>query len=236
MSYSNRTITIGVVGVLAALFVYWLIPMSEPCPNGYEVCCRILPESRRAGIQFTSGGDGLGELGVNGGVDRSERPTKDQLDAYLKCVLPLAKEKGDKIKLTNIVRIPQEPIGQVRDRWAREKDGPKLQWARSDDPELSLLRIGDDVGIKADVIRDWCLENSLCIGCEPADLNPDTTFVTVSLKPGAKDKLVRKEMPSQTGAPWAVPPKGPDGKSMADPWQDIDDNGTRYYRECQPHQ
>lgn len=148
-----------------ALFVYWVIPKQDSCPKGYEVCCRLLPEDRRIGVDFAIGGDRIGEVGIKGGVDRSNSPTGPQLEAYMQCIGEVAKQRGDEVKLINIVRIPQEPIGQVRDMWAAEQDGPKLQWIRSYDPLLSLIRIGDDVGTKANVIGRWCRENALCVDC-----------------------------------------------------------------------
>lgn len=215
--------------VVGAIYIIIFLRSPYPYDEDYAVCYALLPEKRKAGISVKGNKKGHIEIALKGEVDQTNTPSESHLKLFLECVIRIAKQKGKKIKLVNIVRLPQEPLGQVRNRWSREKDIPKLAWTRSND-RLNLIRIGDAVGTKAGVIRRWCNENASCVQCEPEKPNENTETVTISLKPNAQ--LERQEMPSTTGDPWPVPPKGHDGKPIAEPWQDIDDNGTRYFLVC----
>ena len=214
---------VAAVGVILILRVF---SDNDPCDNEYSICCQIIPPNRRVGINLAYTKSGGVDAHLEGTTGQPDAPTEAQLDAFRACI----REKGT--VSTNIVSIPQEPLGQVRNRWSREQDPPNLAWPPRDDSRLNLLRIGEATGTKVDIVARWCRNNSSCVKCDPIEPNLDTQTVHVSLRPDAK--LKREEMSSTNGAPWPVPPKDEDGNPIAEAWQDIDDDGTRYFLVCQP--
>ena len=211
--------------VVAVVFLFFYFTNSDLCDNEYGICCAPLPQERKTGVELKLNKTGGIDVGLRHDAGQGNTPTEAQLRTFLHCVTTVSNEMGRRVSLTNIVRLPEEPIGQVRNRWAREQDRPQLAWTPSDSPRLSLLRIGEEIGTKADIIRRWCKENASCVKCEPSEPNEQTSAVTVTLKPNAQ--LERKEMRSTAGERWPVPPPG-----TAKPWQDIDDNGIRYFLVC----
>lgn len=220
---------VQIIAILATAFVVvaivYLVFRQPPFDQEFAICYEPIPENRKIGISGERKEDGTVALSLAGEVNQPNTPTDAQLQAFLQCVEKIA---GRGVVLTNFVRLPIEPIGQVANRWARETGGPKVLFDPGGAKELNLLRVGPVAGTKADVVTRWCGANTACVSCDPAVADKDTVQVLVSLLSNAP--LVEKELPSESGDPWPIPPPG----TTSEPWQKIDQEGRRFYLECQP--
>jgi hypothetical protein len=218
-------LALAAVAVAAIYFMFRQPPFSEE----FAICYQALPQDRQTGISGKFDQKGEIVIDITGKVNQPGTPTEAQLDTFLECVKGLTNRP---IVLGNFVRLPLEPVGQVANRWSRETGGPKLLIDPAAVNTLSLIRIGPATGTKADLVTRWCAANAACVKCDPGTAADDTVQVLVSQLPNAP--LVEKELPSDSGDPWPVPPLDAAGKPIAEPWQKIDQQGRRYYLECRP--
>lgn len=235
MSGSQKVLALVILALLVVSVVvfYLVIPPSPKYDERFGACYALVPDERKAGLAVEYETDGAAVVGLKTEIAKANQPTPEQLAAFIQCMDKIL--GADKVQLSNLVRLPHEPLGQVANRWARET-GIKLALVPSVAASVNLLRIGPTVGTKAEVLTQWCAALSACVSCDPAAPTDDTPQVAVSLRPDAP-ALRTVEMPSASGDPWPIPPKDPaTGASKAEPWQDIDNKGRRYYRECTPVQ
>jgi hypothetical protein len=228
---NSRTVVILGLGLLVVvafgLFVYFVI-RQPPFSEQYAICYALLPSDREAGLSGSIDPVEGVTIDLRGEVGQPNVPTQQQVDAFQACVERLT--PGVPVRISNLVSLPAEPIGQVANRWARETGGLQLALPSGNNRELSLVRIGPDRGTKAEVIGEWCAEVSACVECDPPTPTADTLQVILALQPDAP--LIRKEMPG-SGDRWPVPPIGADGKPVQEAWQDVDASGVRWFLECQ---
>lgn len=212
----NVTVTISVL--LAAVLAYFIYEFTKP---GHP-CLEALPRDQSVGIKVETLKGGLFNLDLKGQRGSKTGASPEQLEFLVKCIE--AAKAGNIVSISDGVRLPLEPVGQVANRWQRES-GVKLRlMPGGNDDILNNLRIGPATGLKENVIGHWCsnAQAGNCVTCEPNDPKADTTEVLVRLRanpPAEKQQL---------SSGWAVPT----AKAPSEPWQLVDNKGTRHYYEC----
>ncbi len=125
---------------------------------------------------------------------------------------------------TFIVSLSPQPLGQVADKWKKDRRLRLRLMPGTRDVVLNNLRIGPDAGAKEKLIRDWCREKHAgrCVSCDPPEPTSDTFEVLIRLKNGAPVEKAKMD------GRWPVPQPG----VRQEPWQLVNSRGERFYYEC----
>ena len=219
-----------IAGCVVALLLYFIFGQEpDPCEGDKTVCIclAVLPQERKGGFTLSVSDKGAVDVDVSGERDTAVDASSEQLDAFVACL----KERGRQVTISNGVRIPLEPVGQVANRWSRES-GLKLNLLPGVNEEvLQNLRIGPAVGSKSVVISDWCGPEiaGSCVTCDPKSPDDSTTEVVIELKP--KSTFTRKQMAGIWAAPILDSETG-EQVSPGEPWRLVDKDGKRYFYQC----
>lgn len=242
MKSGHKLIAI-VVGVLvlgaAAIGLFLLIfPPPPPIDPRIAHCYRLLPETRAGGVSVKFDKEGIAEIVLGGEWEGGKDPKSEQLKAFQVCV---NEALNMPVRIRDGATIDLEPLGQVADRWKSES-GLKLTLMPGPKEEvLQNLRIGPLVGLKPDMISEWCggAVAGTCVSCEPDTPTMDTPAVIIRLRSEAP--AIRAQMPGNW-PPVVIDPETGKLKLKADgqpvtpfkPWQLVDAEGRRFFYECRP--
>ena len=194
------------------------------CKDDPAVCpCLKLLQSNKQ-IDFTAevGANGeISKITFNQSKDRSNDPTPELADKFVECLVKVRKP----IEVINFARIDTAPVGQIANIWSRQT-GFKINLRTRNDketPVINNLQIGPTSGAKWDIVERWCGQDAMGMCVECSELSPDQDTVAVEVR-------LRKGAPLQREF-WT---KGWSTEGEREPWQLLDEDGSRYLYACRP--
>ncbi|WP_425404227.1 hypothetical protein [Hwanghaeella sp.] len=215
MNASTATAIILSLALLVGAFIAWLV-LRDSCEQDKIVCdCAVVLGAKKVGgVKVETGKDGKANVDVGAVLESSTNVAAVQVEAWTNCL----EQRGKAHRIVNGVSLPAEPIGQVANRWKREQ-GLQIDLGSTSNKILQNLKIGPTAGPKSSVIQSWCTgEAGSCITCEPTNWQDAGVQVSVRLKANAP---VEKTVMSENWSPLA-----------SEPWQIVDEQGTRYFYRC----
>ena len=194
------------------------------CKDDPAVCpCLKLLQSNKQ-IDFTAevGANGeISKITFNQSKDRSNDPPPELADKLVECLVKVRKP----IEVINFARIDTAPLGQIANIWSRQT-GFKINLRTRNDketPVINNLQIGPTSGVKWDIVERWCGQDAMGMCVECGELSPDQDTVAVEVR-------LRKGAPLQREF-WT---KGWSTEGEREPWQLLDEDGSRYLYACRP--
>ena len=195
---------------------------SEPPDRSIAVadkCLGVLPKKQRIGFKADLQSNSALIIDVGGTQESGGSENEEIVDRVLTCI-----EKAyetEEIPNTFVSKKPL-PIGLIGQKWSNSEFSIHLERENVDNDNIVLnnLRFPAAAGRKEKLLRDWCDQFSGCVECRPPpsdDAFSEAGIVTISLRDDAP--VEKKKM----WGSWTNP---------KDPWELIDDSGTRYYFIC----
>ena len=215
---------LGIVFIGAAAVVLIVLIRTPPSDDPLTICRELIPKDETAGFKLESEGAGKIKVDIGQASSTQERDTKETAEIIGK-ITDCAEKMHRDVTVVGGVNLPEEPLGEVADRW-NDEQGLHVDLRATDEHQqefLNNLRVPPSAGTKAQVIQSFCHENASCIDCSPMPLDQDSSHVTISLKTDAK--LAKVPMIKQ---PWPVPNPG----TKLSPWQLVDPQGKRWVFQC----
>ena len=185
-----------------------------------RICLQVLQSKQTLGLKYSINSEtGKIDFDLGGLRESSGSESIEIIDRVLGCVEKAYSKEG--LKNTLVVKRPL-PLGLISQQWTKSLPSIYLERPSNEEDEIILnnIRVGPINGDKRDILSNWCKNLSSCITCDPnPNGNEFNNVLSVSFSLNQDAPLVKEKMWGN----WLNP---------QDPWELVDNTGTRYLYRC----